>query len=143
MFCAVFFWLICLIYCLIYYVGNLYVLDCIFGLIYVIICDICVIYYIKNFLYVLRCFLANLYNNLSYILYRKLPVRFAYIIIIIYVIIYVIICVICVIYYIKNFLYVLRCFLANLYNNLSYILYRKLPVRFALLFWANLCNNLS
>ena len=34
-------------------------------------------------------------------------------------------------------------FLANLGNNLSYIIYRKFPVRFALLFLANLCNNLS
>ena len=34
-------------------------------------------------------------------------------------------------------------FLANLCNNLSYILYRKLPICFALPFLANLCNYLS
>ena len=34
-------------------------------------------------------------------------------------------------------------FLANLINNLSYILYRKLPMCFALRFLTNLSNNLS
>ena len=34
-------------------------------------------------------------------------------------------------------------FLANLSNNLSYIIYRKFPICFALLFLSNLCNNFS
>ena len=34
-------------------------------------------------------------------------------------------------------------FLANLSNNLSYIMYRKFPICFALHFLANLSNNLS
>ena len=58
-------------------------------------------------------FLANLSNNLSYVLHRKFPICFA-----------------------------LR-FLANLSNNLPYILYRKFPIYFALRFLANLSNNLS
>ena len=44
--------------------------------------------------------------------------------------------------YIGNFLYVLRCFLSNLCNNLSYILYRKFPICLAQRFLANLSNNL-
>ena len=57
--------------------------------------------------------LANLCNNLSYILYGKFLICFALL------------------------------FLANLSNNLSYILYRKFSICFALLFLANLCNSLS
>ena len=58
-------------------------------------------------------FLANLWNNSSYILYRKFPICSA------------------------------LHFLANLSDNLSYIIHRKFPMCFALQFFANLSNNLS
>ena len=47
----------------------------------------------------------------------------------------------CHIYYIGNILYVLRCLFWPIYAIfLSYILYRKYPICFALRFLANLCN---
>ena len=47
----------------------------------------------------------------------------------------------CVIYYIENILYVLRCLSWPIYAMfLCYILYRKYPICFAQRFLASLCN---
>ena len=47
----------------------------------------------------------------------------------------------CLIYYTGNILYVLRCVFWPIYAMfLSYILYRKYPIRFVLRCLANLCN---
>ena len=47
----------------------------------------------------------------------------------------------CLIYYIGNILYVLRCLFWQVYVIFSsYILYRKYPICFALLILASLCN---